>query len=301
MNIKNLEAFCRLAELEHYGKTADELGIAQPALSRTIKRLEDDLGVLLFRQQGRNIQLTKIGKIYYNSVQKGLEEIKAGTDTVRDLVDPYSGTIDLGFIFTLGPELIPQLLQQFRSEPDRRNFKFKFWQGNTPRLIENVKQEICDFAICSKLKNEPEIEFTHILDQQMVAIVAKNTPLAKKRSVSLYELSQYPMILSLDKTYYMEELFEKHGLPLEIACRVEEDQALSGLVSINMGAAILPFNHLLQYHDVEVLRLKEELFRPVYLAKKKDNVLTSAAQEFERFLVKKEFHTGAMTFLDVKR
>ena len=49
MNIKNLEAFCRLAELEHYGKTADELGIAQPTLSRTIKRIEEELGVVLFR------------------------------------------------------------------------------------------------------------------------------------------------------------------------------------------------------------------------------------------------------------
>ena len=102
MNIKNLEAFCRLAELEHYGKTADELGIAQPTLSRTIKRIEEELGVVLFRHHGRNIHLTKIGKIYYESVQQGLEKIAAGTKSVRDLVDPYSGSIDLGFIFTLG-------------------------------------------------------------------------------------------------------------------------------------------------------------------------------------------------------
>ena len=146
MNIKNLEAFCRLAELEHYGKTADELGIAQPTLSRTIKRIEEELGVVLFRHHGRNIHLTKIGKIYYESVQQGLEKIAAGTKSVRDLVDPYSGSIDLGFIFTLGPEIIPQLLQQFRSDSHRRNFKFKFWQGNSPRLIENVKNETCDFG-----------------------------------------------------------------------------------------------------------------------------------------------------------
>lgn len=290
MNIKNLEAFCRLAELEHYGKTADELGIAQPTLSRTIKRMEEALGVVLFRHHGRNIHLTKIGRIYYESVHRGLEEISAGTKSVRDLVDPYSGSIDLGFIFALGPEIIPQLLQQFRSDAHRKNFKFKFWQGNSPRLIENVKNETCDFALCSFLKDEPEIEFTHLLDQPLVAIVSKNNPLAGKEAVSLKELSDYPLILSLDKTYYMEELFEKHHLPLKIACRVEEDQALAGLVSIDIGAAILPYNNLLQFYDVQVLRLEEEQHRSVYLAKKKDVLLTSAALEFERFLVNKEFH-----------
>lgn len=289
MNIKNLEAFCRLAELEHYGKTADELGIAQPTLSRTIKRLEEELGVVLFRHHGRNIHLTKIGKIYYDNVQRGLDNIAAGTKTVRDLVDPYSGSIDLGFIFTLGPEIIPQLLQQFRSDFHRQNFNFKFWQGNSPRLIENVKNETCDFALCSFLKDEPEIEFTHILDQPLVAIVANSNPLASKKTVSLKELSDFSMILSLDKTYFMEKLFEKHQLPLKISCRVEEDQALAGLVSINIGVAILPFNNLLQFHDVQVLQLEEPQFRSVYLAKKKDALLTSAALEFERFLINKEF------------
>lgn len=289
MNIKNLEAFCRLAELEHYGKTADELGIAQPTLSRTIKRIEEELGVVLFRHHGRNIHLTKIGKIYYESVQQGLEKIAAGTKSVRDLVDPYSGSIDLGFIFTLYPEIIPQLLQQFRSDSHRRNFKFKFWQGNSPRLIENVKNETCDFALCSFLKDEPEIEFIHILDQPLVAIVANSNPLASKETVSLKELSEYSMILSLDKTYYMEKLFEKQQLPLKISCRVEEDQALAGLVSIDIGVAILPFNNLLEFHDVKVLQLEESQSRCVYLAKKKDALLTSAALEFERFLTNKEF------------
>lgn len=294
MNIKNLEAFCRLAELEHYGRTAEELGIAQPALSRTIKRLENNLGVLLFQHSGRNIRLTKIGKIYYESIRKGLDEIEQGANTIRDLVDPYAGSIDLGFIFTLGPEIVPQLLQQFRLDPYRRKFKFKFWQGNTPRLIENVKKEVCDFALCSFIKDEPEIEFTQLIDQPMVAIAAKSSPLAKKETVTLHDLSDYPMILSLDKTYYMEQLFETHHLPLRIACRVEEDQALAGMVSIDIGAAILPFNNLLQFYDVKVLPLEQQLTRAVYLAKKKDTLLTTAALEFEKFLVNKEFHTAQL-------
>ncbi|MBO1307307.1 LysR family transcriptional regulator [Enterococcus sp. 669A] len=289
MNLQNLEAFCRLAEVEHYGKASDELGIAQPSLSRLIRRMEDDLGVSLFKPVGRNIRLTKMGKIYYEKVRKGLEEIKSGADTIQDIVDPYFGSIDLGFIFTLGPEIIPELLKQFRSDPDRANYKFKFWQGNTPRLIENAKNEICDFSICSYLKNEPEIEFFHLLDQPLVAIVAKSHPYAKQKKVSMEELSKVPMILCLDKTYFIENLFRKEKLPLTIACRVEEDQALTGLVSINLGAAILPYNKLMKHHDVAVLQLETPVYRPVYLAKRKDIQLPAGAKAFESFLKQKEF------------
>lgn len=289
MNIQNIEAFCRLAEVEHYGKVADELGIAQPSLSRMIRRIEEEVGVNLFRPSGRNIKLTKMGKIYYQKVRKGLDEIQSGADTIQNIVDPYFGSIDLGFIFTLGPEIIPQLLNQFRSDSKHVNYKFKFWQGNTPRLIEHTKQEKCDFSICSYLNNEPEIEFTHLMDQSLVAIVAKSHPYAKKERVSLAELSEIPMILCQDKTYYIENLFKKAKLPLDITCRVEEDQALAGLVSIDFGGAILPYNNLMSFHDIAVLQLESPVYRPVYLAKRKDSQLSPGAQIFEQFLKQKNF------------
>lgn len=289
MNIQNLTAFCKLAELEHYGKASDELGIAQPSLSRIIRRMEEELAVELFQQSGRNIKLTKIGHIYYEKVRNGLSEIQLGAETVKEMVDPYYGTIDLGFIFTLGPETIPEILKQFRSRPNCENYKFKFWQGNTPRLIQQAKKGTCDFSICSFMNNEPEMEFTHLLNQPLVAIVSKNHPLAQKNSVTLKELSQQEMIFCLDKTQFIENLFRKENLPLNVACRVEEDQALAGLVSINFGAAILPYNQLLHFHDIKILRLEPGYQRPVYLAKRKDNQLTAGARVFEEFLKEKQF------------
>ncbi|GCF93680.1 LysR family transcriptional regulator [Enterococcus florum] len=289
MNLQNLEVFCRLAEVEHYGKVSDEFGIAQPSLSRMVRRIEKDLGVSLFKPSGRNIRLTKMGKIYYQKVKHGLEEIQSGADTIQDIVDPYFGSIDLGFIFTLGPQIVPHLLKQFRCNPSWKNYKFKFWQGNTPRLVENTKREICDLSICSYLGNEPEIEFTHLMDQRLVVIVSKTHPYAKKQSVSLEDLAKVPMILCLDKTYFIENLFKKAGLPLKIACRVEEDQALTGLVSIDMGAAILPYNQLMTFYDISVLALEEPVYRPVYLAKRKDSQLSPGAKAFESFLKQKDF------------
>lgn len=97
------------------------------------------------------------------------------------------------------------------------------------------------------------------------------------------------MILCQDKTYFIENLFKKAGLPLNIACRVEEDQALAGLVSIEFGGAILPYNNLMSFHDIAVLQLETPIYRPVYLAKRKDSQLSPGAQVFEKFLKQKEF------------
>lgn len=289
MNLTYLRAFCQLAELEHYGKTAEELEMAQPSLSRIIKKMEEELNVVLFQHKGRNIELTKLGRVYYQSVKRSLAELDEGEKKIKEISDPFSGTIDLGVIFTLGPELLPQLLKRFISIEKNKNFNFKFWQGNTPRLLEHVKKDICDLTFCSYMPDKPEIEFTHILDQNLVAIVAEKSPLAKKKEISLAELAEYPMVLLMDKVHYIEQLFYEEQLSFKVACRVEEDQAIAGLVSINLGVSILPYNNLLQHYPIKILKLTKPVKRSVYLAKKKNAILSSAAASFEKFLKENPF------------
>ncbi|PHK56790.1 hypothetical protein CR198_15885, partial [Enterococcus faecium] len=180
MNTYHLEIFCRLAEVEHYGQVSEEFGIAQPSLSRIIHRLEEELAVPLFEPVGRNVRLSKAGRMYYPRVKRSLETLDNGMNEILDFVDPLHGTIDLGFIFSIGPEIVPNILQTFRNIEANQQFQFRFWQGNTPRLIRFLHDEICDYALCSYLKDQPEITFTHLFDQELVAIVANDHPLAQK-------------------------------------------------------------------------------------------------------------------------
>ena len=75
MNLNQLYYFQKIAKLQHYHQAAKELNISQPSLSRSISNLEDELGVSLFQKNGRNIELTKYGRIFLEHVNRILEEI----------------------------------------------------------------------------------------------------------------------------------------------------------------------------------------------------------------------------------
>ena len=75
MNLNQLYYFQKVAQLQHYHQAARELNISQPSLSRSISNLEEDLGVQLFKKNGRNIELTKYGKIFLEHVNRILEEV----------------------------------------------------------------------------------------------------------------------------------------------------------------------------------------------------------------------------------
>ena len=125
MNLYHLRYFVTLAKLEHYTKAAEELCITQPSLSHAISLLEKELGVTLFQKEGRNIALTKCGKIFLERVQ---ESLKILDDSILELksISNGEGYIDLGFLRTLGTNFVPKLTKNYiESNKDKKiNFNF---------------------------------------------------------------------------------------------------------------------------------------------------------------------------------
>ena len=113
MNLNYLRYFRVLAKMEHYTKAAEELAITQPSLSHAMSTLEKELGTYLFEKDGRNIKLTKYGKIYYEYVEKALGELEEGEKRIKELIGIGPGSVELGYIFTLGPEFVPKLVNGF--------------------------------------------------------------------------------------------------------------------------------------------------------------------------------------------
>lgn len=85
MNLNHLQYFVKLAHLEHYTKAAKDLDITQPSLSHAISSLEEELGTKLFEKQGRNVSLTKYGKIFLKYVEKSLDYLQEGVDKTKAL------------------------------------------------------------------------------------------------------------------------------------------------------------------------------------------------------------------------
>ena len=116
MEWQQLEYFQMLAKIQHMTKAAEQLSISQPALSRSIARLEDELGVPLFERQGRSIRLNRYGELFVKRVHNIMREYQAGLQEIQQIVDPNHGEVSLGFLHTLGTNVVPDLIRHFRKK-----------------------------------------------------------------------------------------------------------------------------------------------------------------------------------------
>ncbi|TDT62808.1 LysR family transcriptional regulator [Fonticella tunisiensis] len=289
MNLKHLEYFRVLAKLEHYTLAAEKLSITQPTLTYAISELEKDLGTYLFEKQGRNVRLTKYGRFFLNYVDTALSELEKGEKELRKLVSPSHGTIDLAFIYTLGPHFVPKMIENFFSNEANKNISFNFSQGNTKNIIQGLKAEKFDLAFCSLAKNEPAIDFIPLARQELVLIVSSNHPLAAYDSIDLRDTAPFPFV------YYNKEsgirplidsLFAKVNITPKIRCEVEEDSAVAGLVSIDYGIAVVPNIWILKHFNVKILPIINPPHkRFIYLAYLKNKYLSPTVHRFKDFAV----------------
>lgn len=301
MNLNHLNYFRVLAKLEHYTQAADKLSITQPSLSHAMSSLEKDLGTYLFEKQGRNIKLTKYGKIYFEYVDRALSELEKGERKLRELTNISSGTIELGYIYTLGPNFVPTIIKNFVSIGENKNIKFSFGQGTTKSLIEDLKNEKFDIVLCSYVENEEDVEFIPIEREELVVIVANEHPLAKKDTIDLRDLDNYSFIGFSEKSGIrplINSLFEQVNIEPNIICEVEEDNAVIGLVEINYGIAVVPKISSLKNYNVKVLPIVNPAHeRFIYLVTLKNRYLAPSVKAFKNYIIE----NSKDKILDIKK
>lgn len=288
MNLYHLRYFITLAHLEHYTKAAEKLMITQPSLSSAISSLEKELGVSLFEKDGRNVVLTKCGKMFFGSVQESLEILDSNVNILKSISNG-EGIIDLAFLRTLGSDFVPDVTSAFLQLNPEKEIKFHFHTGVTADIIQGLKDRKYDIAFCSKLKEEHTIDFIPIAKQELVLIVPTDHPLANKDTIDLIETIPYPQII-FTKTSglrpIIDDLFNQIGKQPKVAYEVEEDQVIAGLVSKNFGIAVCPNMPMLNSMNLKVLQIASPNWERIfYLAVIKDRQLTPVVQKFKDFVV----------------
>lgn len=288
MNLNHLYYFKVLAETEHYTQAASLLNITQPSLSHAISQLERELNCYLFEKQGRNIRLTKYGKIFYEYVTEGLKEIELGQKKIEAITSPNKGWIHLAFIYTLGYNYVPQLIRHFHFDKNNSKIKFTLKQGSTNTLLDGLEQEKYDIALCSYQENRPNINFVPITTEDLVVVVSKLNPLALKNEIDLNELqNEYFVYYSKDSGLrpLIDTLFEKNHITPNIMFEVEEDSAVLGLVDINYGVAVVPDIPMIDHFHLKKLKIKNpQQKRIIYMATAKNRYLPPAVHSFCNFI-----------------
>ena len=279
MNIRHLRFFVELAKTEHMAKTAEKLGISQPSLSYAISSIEEELGVPLFEKEGRNIRLTNYGKIYLEYVKSGLSDLDRGGEYIAELLDVNRGHIRVGF--TMGQDLIPQLIYKFKQEKDTKDITFSFVQGTTDDLVDQLVNDNLDLVVspAPDLPGlEDKVDISHLVDQEMLAVVPFSNPLAQKYPMIYYSKSSRLRPL-------LDKMFAEAVVKPKIIMESMEDHTIIGFVHWGYGVAIVPHLPQLDPRTVKLLHIDENLgVHPIFVVKKSDHFLTPAVTRFEQFI-----------------
>lgn len=290
MNLNYLQYFRVLAQTEHYTHAAELLDITQPSLSHAISSLEDELGIYLFEKQGRNVRLSKYGKLFYEYIDQGLHLIEEGERKLKQATSADHGHIDLAYIYTLGSHYVPDLLSRFLSLPRHSHIEFSLKQGSTVNLIQGLKEEQYDIAFCSYVaQEESNIHFLPIAQEELVLIVSNKHPLATRDTIDLKEVKDLPFVY-FDKTSgirpLIDDLFDQIHCKPNILCEVEEDHAVIGLVAVDYGIALVPHIPAIKHYPVKALTIINPPHkRFIYLATMKNRYQTPAVREFCNFVI----------------
>ena len=290
MNINQLYYFKTLAELEHYTRAAEKLSIAQPTLSHAISTLEQELGAYLFEKQGRNVALTKCGRIFLYYVENALGQLETGKNRIERIVSLGGGQVVLAYMVSVGANYLPAKIAAFLHETGNENITFSCYEGSTKNLIYYLKREKYDLVFCSMVENEHDIEFIPVYQQSLVVIVPKNHPLILYRKVGLAQINQYPIISYTKESgvrRIIDSLFMEAKIIPNILYQFEDVNAIAGLVSANQGIAIVTDNPSISNYQVKILALDAaHTTRQVYLAYVKNRYLPPAVQKFKDYIMK---------------
>ncbi|WEK55419.1 MAG: LysR family transcriptional regulator [Candidatus Cohnella colombiensis] len=290
MELRQLQYFVKVARLQHVTKAAEELHVAQSAVSRQIHRLEEELGVRLFMQRGRNVQLTPVGQLFLKRAENILNDLDQSVIELHEFLDPEVGEIRLGFPHSLGINMVPQAVAAFRKLHPRVRFRFR--QGMYPSLIRDVIEAEVDLAFISPFpeKND-QVTGEIILTEELFAILPENHRLAMEDSIPLSELKDEIFVL-FSEGYSLRpivwEACKAAGFTPKIAFEGEETGTIRGLVAAGMGVSLLP--EMAMYHTSSMMPAVVNISSPhvtrtIGLIRRSEEKMPLVVQMFHSFLL----------------
>lgn len=284
MDLVSLRYFQAVARHQHISRAAEELRVAQPSVSRTIIRLESELGVPLFDRQGRRIRLNEHGAAFLRRVERALAELDDGRREMADAVGDGPGRV------AVAAETLLQLaavLAAFREH--RPGVRVHMFQAPVDSMRRHLRSANVDFALASQPLAGPELCSMELAREEVLLAVPPGHPLAGRERVSVAELADEDFVSTHAGHWQralLERLFAREGLTPRVVCEGDEAAATPELVGAGLGMGLMPAvarRTLGKRSRVAWLRLDApDCHRTLTLVWRRDAYLSPAALDFRR-------------------
>lgn len=239
MDIKDMRAFYAIVEEGNISHAAQRLDVAQPALSRQMKRLEQALGVQLFERGSRRIRLTEAGQVLYSRVEHILGMVDGTVREITEIGSGVAGSIRLGTITTSGAMLLPELITAFHRRYPQ--VTFQIWEAEGARILELLDNRVIEIGI-TRTQVDPKIYESIVLPNEPLVMIMNRDHACggAEDTVKLKELRDQPLIIPLRWQSNFIANCRKQGFEPNIVC--VSDSIVQDLlfVKMGMGIAMLP-------------------------------------------------------------
>lgn len=285
MNSNYLRHFIAVAEHGSFTLAAQSLNIAQPPLSISIKKLEQELGLTLFLRRGRHVSLTLEGEVLFKhakQVQQTLEDAQTAMEELKGL---DKGEVRLGVPSMMGSYYFPEILMAFKSRYP--NLKLTVINAGTRSIRKMLLDGTLDVGVINHYTDSETLETDHLLTSNMVAAVGKRHPLANKKSISLKEFFQHELVL-FEAGYFHRDFIEKKAQELDMPMQFSfETNLLPMILSIVKNEfAITALLEMVTDCEKEIIAIpfEESVQLNLALAWRKNGYLSIAHRTFIDFV-----------------
>lgn len=287
MEWQQLEYFRTAAKMEHFRKSAEMLSISQPALSRSITNLEEELGVSLFDRTGRSVKLNKFGQAFLKRVENGLKEISIGIEEINQLKNPHTGVVSLAFLQTLGVTILPEIISNFNHLYP--HIEFQLYQDKTLPSINKLLNREVDLCLIGASGDHPNINWHPLLNEELFLYVPANHRFAAKKSIALSEAAGESFVgirrgMGLRQT--IDKFCMEAGFTPVVKFEGEDIPTLAALVSAGIGVGILPAFSGMDLEKMKKIPIsRPSCHREIGLAWLNGDTLSPSTELFRNYII----------------
>lgn len=290
MTFEQLRYFHAAATLQHISRAAEQERISQSSMSISIKKLEEELGVLLFQPKGRGIILTPAGEEFWNYARELLGRAEAAKACMAEWGNRVNREIRVAYTASVAGGYIPRQFGEFLADTKE---KYLIYSDEMPssQIAAGLRENRFDFGICSELEEEALVQIP-VYTQPLVLIVPSGHLWSEREPEEIQALSGVPYI-SYRNDYPMyrqiTELLEREGVTPGICHFAYSEDAIARLVEQGLGVSIIAQIDNLDCFQVSVLRPPWlTTCRTLYLTYHKAHYQGRGARKMMRFFLEQD-------------
>lgn len=245
MELRHLRYFIGVAEEENVSRAALKLHVSQPALSRQIRDLEEELGFLLLERSAKSVRLTEAGRAFLTEARAVLQRAEDAVKTTRAIAMGGSGELHVGYAPSLTARILPRTLRAFQVELPR--VRVKLHDFSTEEMLAGLREGRLQIAFVVRLAPAllRGLRFEELARDSICLAVAPKHPLAGRRTVRLAEVAREPLITYSRKDYpdaheHLAALFAALKTKPRIAEEHDSVSSLIAAVEAGNGVALAP-------------------------------------------------------------